>query len=145
LLFSGRRCAEPGGAEKVPAPARAKACALDAAFGLGRVGGDLLDAEFLQSSAELGGALFSGELFGHGPVGIVALKDAVVVAIEAERDAMGGNHGVQGTEIAKGVFGFELKMGGEDLAGGVILKADEGELGAAAFQPIMTAIPRVGL
>ena len=30
-------------------------------------------------------------------------------------------------------------MGGEDLAGGVVLQADEGELGAAAFQPIMTA------
>ena len=30
-------------------------------------------------------------------------------------------------------------MSGEDLAGGVILKADESELGAAAFEPIMTA------
>ena len=65
--------------------------ALDAAFGLGRVGGDLLDAEFLQRPAQLGGALFAGELFSHGPVGIIALKDAVAVAIEAEGNAVSGN------------------------------------------------------
>src|ERR1700730_651069 len=41
--------------------------ALDAAFGLGRVGGDLLNAEFLQSPSQMGGALFTGELFGQGP------------------------------------------------------------------------------
>ena len=57
--------------------------ALDAALGLGRVSGNLLDAEFLQSAAELGGRLLAGELFGQGPVGIVALKDAVAVAVEA--------------------------------------------------------------
>ena len=113
--------------------------ALDAAFGLGRVGGDLLDAEFFQSAAQMGGALFSGELFGEGPVGIVALKDAVAVAVEAEGHAVGGDHGVQSAEIAESVFRFELEVGGEDLAGGVILKADEGEFGAAAFEPIMAA------
>ena len=42
--------------------------ALDAALGLGRVGGDLLDAEFVEGASELGGSLFSGELFGEGPV-----------------------------------------------------------------------------
>ena len=96
--------------------------ALDAAFGLGRVGGDLLDAEFFQGAAQLGGALFAGELFGHGPVGIVALEDAVAVAVEAERHAVSGDHGVRCAHIAESVFGFELKMSGEDLAGGVILK-----------------------
>jgi hypothetical protein len=55
----------------------------DAAFGLGRVGGDLLDAEFLQGTAELGGSLFSGELFGECPVGVVALKDGVAIVVEA--------------------------------------------------------------
>jgi hypothetical protein len=35
----------------------------------------------------------------------------------------------QGAEIADGIFGFELEMGGQDLAGSVILKTDEGELG----------------
>ena len=31
--------------------------------------------------------LLTGELFGDGPVGIVALKDAVAIAIEAEGHA----------------------------------------------------------
>src|ERR1039457_2695166 len=56
--------------------------AFDAALGLGRIGGDLLDAELFQGASELGGSLFSGELFGQGPVGIVALEDAVAVAVE---------------------------------------------------------------
>ena len=63
--------------------------ALDAALGLGRVGGDLLDAEFFESASQLGGRLFSGELFGEGPVGIVALEDGVAVAVEAERERRG--------------------------------------------------------
>src|SRR6202049_1067216 len=113
--------------------------ALDAAFGLGRVGGDLLDAEFLQSPSQMGGALFTRELFGQGPVGIVALKDAVAIAVQAKGDAVSGDHGAQSAEIAESVFRFELEVSGEDPAGGVILKADEGELGAAALEPIMTA------
>src|SRR5213079_1160102 len=84
--------------------------AFDAALGLGRVGGDLLDAEFFENATELSGRLFSGELFGESPVGIVALEDAVAVAIETERDAVGGDHGVQGAEIAESIFGFELEM-----------------------------------
>jgi hypothetical protein len=87
----------------------------------------------------MGGALLSGELFGESPVGIVALKDAVAIAVQAEGDAMSGDHGVQSAEITESVFGFELKVGREDLAGGVILKADERELGVAAFEPVMTA------
>ena len=38
--------------------------AFDAALGLRLVGGDLLDAEFFQSPTQMGGALFTGELFG---------------------------------------------------------------------------------
>jgi hypothetical protein len=53
--------------------------ALDAAFGLGRVGGDLLDAEFFEGASELSGRLFSGEFFGHGPVRVVALEDGVAI------------------------------------------------------------------
>jgi hypothetical protein len=79
----------------------------------------LLDAKFRQSAAEMSGRLLTGELFGEGPVGIVALKDAVTIAVEAERDAVGGNHGAQGVEIAESIFGFELEVGGEDVSGGV--------------------------
>jgi hypothetical protein len=35
--------------------------------------------------------LFFGERFGEGPVGIVALEDAVAVAVNAERDAGSGD------------------------------------------------------
>src|SRR5208283_3957034 len=101
--------------------------------------GDLLDAKCFEGASELGGRLFTGELFGEGPVGIVALEDGVTVAIEAERDAMGGDHGVEGAEITDGIFGFELEVRGEDLAGGVVLKAEEGERGAAAFEPVVAA------
>src|SRR5664280_1022699 len=113
--------------------------AFDAALGLGRGGGDLLNAEFLERPSQLGGSLFSGELFGQGPVGIVALEDAVAVVVEAERDAMSGDHGAESAEIAERIFGFELEVSGQDLAGGVILKGDERELGAAALEPVMTA------
>src|ERR1700675_3001003 len=113
--------------------------ALDAAFGLGRVGGDLLDAEFLQSPTQLVGGLFSGELFGQGPVGSVALKDDVAIAVDTERHAVSGDHSVHRAKIAESIFGFKLEMGGEDLACRVILKADECELGPAACQPVMAA------
>ena len=106
---------------------------------MGRVGGDLLDAEFLQGASELSGRLFSGELFGERPVGIVALEDGMAITVEAEGNAVGGDHGVQGAQIAHGIFGFELEVRGQDLAGGVVLKADQGKLRAAAFEPVMTA------
>jgi hypothetical protein len=83
--------------------------------------------------------LFSGEWFGEGAVGMVALEDAVAVAVEAEGDAVSGDHVTESAEIADGVFGFELEVSGEDLAGGVVLKSDVRELGAAAFEPVMTA------
>ena len=113
--------------------------ALDAALGLRGVGGDLLDAELVESTSQLGGRLCSGELFGEGPVRVVALEDGVAVAVEAERNAVGGDHGVQGAEIADGIFGLELEVSGENLAGGVILKTDQGEFRAAALEPVMTA------
>src|ERR1017187_7655410 len=49
------------------------------------------------------------------------------------------DHGAERAEIAERIFGFELEVSGQDLAGGVILKGDESELGAAAFEPVMTA------
>ena len=113
--------------------------ALDAALGLGREGGDLLDAEFFESATELGGGLLTGELFGEGPVGIVALEDGVAVAVEAEGNAVGGDQGVESAEITESIFGFELEVSGEDFGSGVVLKADEGEFGAAAFEPVVAA------
>ena len=68
--------------------------ALDSTLGLGRVGGYLLDAKFVERTSELSGRLCSGELFGEGAVGIVTLKDGVTVAVEAEGNAVRGDHGV---------------------------------------------------
>jgi hypothetical protein len=48
-------------------------------------------------------------------VGIVALKDGVAVAVEAERNAVRDDHGVQSAEIAERIFGFELELSGENL------------------------------
>ena len=45
----------------------------------------------------------------------------------------------ESAEIAESIFGFELEVSGQDLTGGVVLKTDESELGAAALEPIMTA------
>jgi hypothetical protein len=63
----------------------------------------------------------------------------MAVAVEAEWNAMGDDHGVQSAKISHGIFGFELEMSGEDLAGSVILEAHQSELRAATFEPIMTA------
>ena len=54
---------------------------LDAALGLRRVGGDRLDAELVEGTPELSGRLFSGELYGEGPVAVVALKDGVAIVV----------------------------------------------------------------
>src|SRR5258708_17914782 len=48
---------------------------LDAALSLRRVGGDLLDAEFIEGAAGVSGGLFSGKLFGKRPGRIVAVED----------------------------------------------------------------------
>jgi hypothetical protein len=50
---------------------------------------------------------------------------------------MQGDQGMQGAEIADGIFVFELEVSGQDVAGGIVLKADESELGAAAFEPVV--------
>ena len=79
------------------------------------------------------GDLFAGELFGEGPVGVVALKDGVAIVVEAEGNAVGRDHGVQSAQITDGIFGFELEVSGQDLAGGIVLKTDQSEGGAAAW------------
>src|ERR1700674_3144905 len=61
--------------------------AFDAALGLRGLGGDVGDAELLQSAAELGRLAATSELFFDRPVIVVADEDAMAVAVEAERDA----------------------------------------------------------
>jgi hypothetical protein len=68
--------------------------ALDPSLGLRGIGRDLLNAELFEGASEMRGGLFSGELFGQGPMGIVALEDAVAITVKTERDAVRGDHGV---------------------------------------------------
>ena len=56
--------------------------ALDAALGLGRVRGDVADAEVPQDLAELGGCWRALELFLEAPVGVIADEDAEAIAVE---------------------------------------------------------------
>jgi hypothetical protein len=63
----------------------------------------------------------------------------VAVAVEAEGNAVSDDHGAQHAEIAERIFGFELELSGQDLVGRVILKTHQGEFGAAALEPVMTA------
>ena len=85
--------------------------AFDVSLGLRGVSWDLLDAEFVEGSSDLGWELLAGQLLGHRPVRIVALEDAVAVAIEAEGHAVTGDELMKQAEVSGGVLGFWLKVG----------------------------------
>src|SRR5580658_769104 len=112
--------------------------AFDAAFGLRRVGGNVGDAELLKRTAELSRLPFPRELFFDGPVIVVAQEYAVTIAVKAERDATAAQQAAEQAKIAAGIFGGK-KFGGEDLASGVVEKAQQGELRATLFEPGMQA------
>jgi hypothetical protein len=112
--------------------------ALDAALGLWAAGGDIGDAELIEGAAELGGLAASGELFFNRPVIVVADKDAVAVAVEAEGDAVAAQQAAEQAKVAMGVFGGE-ELGHEDFAGGVVEEAEQGKLRAAVFEPVVEA------
>ncbi len=110
--------------------------ALDATFGLRTVGGNEGDAQLFQGAPELGGLAFSGQLFFHCPVVIVADEDAAVIAVKSQRHAETAQQLAQQAEIAKRGFRRE-ELCGQDFPGGVILHAESGELRAASFEPIV--------
>ena len=110
--------------------------ALDAALGLRALGRDEGDAELLEGAAELSGLLAAGELFFDRPVVVIANEDAAAIAVEGHRDAAAAEQALEQVEIALGGFRGE-ELGGEDFAGGVVLKAESGKQGAAAFEPVV--------
>src|SRR5712691_5141963 len=112
--------------------------AFDAALGLRTAGGDVADAELSQGAAELGGLSFACELFFHRPVIVVAHEDAVTVSVKAERDAVAAQQAAEQAEIAAGVFGG-TELGDQDFASGVVQEGQQGEFGAASFQPAVEA------
>ena len=111
---------------------------LDAAFGLGTVGGDESDAELFQCAAELGGLAFSRELFFDRPGVVVADKDAAAITIKSQRHTAAAQHLAKQAEVAESGLGRE-ELRGQDLAGGIVLHAESGEARAATFQPVMRA------
>jgi len=110
--------------------------AFDAALGLWTAGGDEGDAELFERAAELGGLTFSGELFFDGPKVVVAHEDAAVIAVEGKGSAMATQQLTEQREIAEGGFGRE-ELSGQDFSGGVVLQAEGGKSGTAAFQPVV--------
>jgi hypothetical protein len=62
---------------------------LDASLGLGTLGGDVADGEFLEHLAEVGWLAGSGEFFLQGPAIVVSHEDAEAVTVELHRKAPG--------------------------------------------------------
>ena len=112
--------------------------AFDAPLGLRRISGNVGDTELRQGAAKLSRLTFAGELFCKRPVIVVADKDAVVIAVKTKGKTVTAQQAAKQPEIAASVFGGE-KFGDHDLAGSVVEKAEQGELGAAIFEPAVQA------
>ncbi len=61
-----------------------------------------------------------------------------MIAVETERNAVTAQQAAEQAEIAAGVFAGE-ECGGQDLAGSVVEKAEQGKCGAAIFEPAVEA------
>src|SRR6266404_39479 len=57
------------------------------------------------------------------------------VAIQSQGDAGTFHQAAQQTQVARAVFVLDLEVRGGYLAGGIVDQSQEGELGAAPFQP----------
>ena len=109
--------------------------AFDAAFGLGRLRGDEGNAQLSQGAAELSGLALVGEFFFNGPAVVVANEDAAAIPVESRGHTEAIEQAPEQAEVACG--GFRRKeLGGQDLAGGVVLHAQNGEARATALEPI---------
>ena len=111
--------------------------ALNAALGLGRVGRDELDGQFVEEATELAARGLAGQLFGDGSL-LGALEDGVAVGVEGQGKAMGLAEVAQEQEIAGGVF-FGAEDSPRDLTGGIIDGGNQAEFGPAVFEPRVVA------
>jgi hypothetical protein len=110
--------------------------AFDAAFGLGRLGREEIDAELFESAAKLGRLALSGQFFLDAPVIVMADEDAAAITIEGQGQAETAEQAVEQAKITFGGFRGE-EVGGQDLACGIVLHAQSSQEGAAALQPVM--------
>jgi hypothetical protein len=108
--------------------------ALDAALGLGRVGGQIADAELVQHATQVRGGLPAGQLFGQRPVPVVADEEIEAIAVEGQGQAVLREQLLKERGVAVDVLG-RPEVQGEDLARGVVDGAEQHELGAAALEP----------
>src|ERR1700722_8128158 len=109
--------------------------AFDAAFGLGRLRGDEGNAQLSQGAAELSGLGRVGEFFFDGPAVVVANEDAAAIPVESCGHTEAIEQGLEQAEVACGAF-RRKELSGQDLAGGVVLHAQNGEARATALEPI---------
>src|SRR3990170_8270454 len=108
---------------------------LDATLRLRALGGDPLDAEFLQSAGDLCGGGFPSELLLEGKwFGLTAVEDAVAITVHGDRDALRLRQGVQDLEVAMGIL-LVPEGGGEDLSSGVVHGHDDGEARTPVVEP----------
>ncbi len=115
--------------------------ALDAAFRLRRRGGDPLDAEFGQRPADLGGIGPPAQLLLQRQRRLFrSMEDAVVIGVDGDRQAVGGDDLAEEQEVACRILAL-AEDGTHDGAGGVIDGVEQDEGGAAVLQPwVMTAV-----
>ena len=107
-------------------------------FGLRGASGPEANGEVAENLAEVGGVLMALEFLLEGPVGIVADEDAEAIAVEGQREAVGGADLLEHGGVAVQVLG-RPNVQGEDRAGGIVDRAVEGHGRAAAFEPVMGA------
>jgi len=110
---------------------------LDATLGLRTAGGNPADAQLLQGAFDLSGRGFSGQLLGEGRgTSGSSVEDAVAIAVDGDRDAVGLHELPQDHKVPLGIL-LVPKGGGEDVAGGVVEGREEGQAWAPMLQPIM--------
>ncbi len=68
--------------------------ALDASFGLGRIGREEVDGEFVEQAGELAAGRLSSQLFADGSL-LGALEDGVAVGVDGTGKAVGVGEALQ--------------------------------------------------
>jgi hypothetical protein len=114
---------------------------LDAALGLRGTGADPTDAEFLESSADLGGRRPALELLSEGKRGTgIAVEDPVAVGVGHSWEAVAADDLAEEEEVAVSVF-LQAEDAAEDSPGGVIDRSVEDEPRPTVFEPgVMAAV-----
>jgi hypothetical protein len=113
--------------------------ALDAPFGLGRMGPDPADAELTEGPADLGLAGDAAELLlqGEREAGIRA-KDAMAIGVDRAGEAIASGEAAEEEEVAVGIL-LRAEDAVEDLAGRIIDRAVQDEAGAPVLEPGVVA------